>query len=275
MLLSANIKLSNAERFSAAGYDAIDMCLCSIIAKGGRHDPFLDGDDWLQKVDAEKARIEGLGLSIVSCHLPFRYDYRKLEDPENLEAHQMSCRALIAAERMGAKWAVMHVDKKSVDKEDSIKNTVEYVKRLYADSGVKEITITLENSSHRELEVPLRAYDILKEEGYRVGFCLDVGHANCNRYQEYKDVPDAVQILGDRITMLHIHDNEGDVDMHTAPFCGTLPWEETMRALKEVGYQGVFNYEIAWNKIPEPMTASFDRFTVDTARYLIGIFEEA
>ncbi len=274
MLLSATIKLHRAEHFAAVGYNAIDMDLCSVIAKGEQHDPFLDGEDWLQTVDAEKARLEGLGLTINSCHLPFRYNYLDLDDPENLEAHKMSCRALIAAERMGAKWAVVHVDKKSADMEEAIVNTVAYVKRLYADTGVKEITITVENSSHRELAVPLRAYDILKEEGYRVGFCLDVGHANCNRYHEYENVPHAVRILGERITMLHLHDNEGDVDMHTAPFCGTLPWEETMRALKEVGYQGVFNYEINWSKIPAPMTASFDQFVVDTARYLIGIFDK-
>lgn len=277
MLLSATIKLKRAERFAAAGYDAIDVDFCSVIPKKEGHDPFLDGDDWIERVDAEKERLNHLGLSVNSCHLPFRYNYLQLEEPENLEAHKMSCRALIAAERMGAKWAVMHVDKSSKDPDVAIENTVAYVKKLYEDSGVKEITVTVENSSHREIRVPLEAYDRLKAEGYRVGFCLDMGHCNTNpdRYGECKSVPDAIRMLGNRISVLHIHDNEADFDMHTAPFCGTLPWEESMRALKEVGYQGVFNYEISWNKIPEPLTASFDRFVVDTARYLIGVFEEA
>ncbi len=277
MLLSATLNLKRAERFAALGYDAIDVDFCSTILEGERHDPILDGDDWMKRIDAEKARLEGLGLTVNSCHLPFRYDYLDLENPENLAKHKMSCRALLAAERMGAKWAVMHVDKRSKDPDTAIENTVTYVKRLYADTGVKEITITVENSSHRELRVPMESYDRLKAEGYRVGFCLDVGHCHTNpgRYGECESVPHAIRILGDRIKMLHLHDNEGDFDMHTAPFCGTLPWEETMRALKEVGYQGVFNYEIAWSKIPDPLTASFDRFVLDSARYLIGIFENA
>ncbi len=274
MLLSATVRLAKAEYFKKLGYDAIDVDLCGVVVEGERHDPLLDGEDWLARVDAEKAKLEALGMIANSCHLPFRYDYNRLDLPENEEKHLLTCRALIAAERMGIKWAIMHVDKKSPDMEDAIVNTVAYVKRLYAETGVKEITVTLENSSHRELAVPLRAHDILKEEGYRVAFCLDVGHANCNRYHEYENVPHAVRILGDRIKMLHLHDNEGDVDMHTAPFCGTLPWADTMRALKEVGYQGVFNYEVSWSKIPDPLRPAFDKYLVDTAKYLMNIFEE-
>ena len=211
MLLSGTFKLGKAEYFAKLGFEVIDIDFCSTVLEGEKHDPLLDGEDWIARIDAEKAKLDELGLIVNSCHLPFKLDYTRLDLAENAAKHELACRSLIAAERMGAKWAIMHVDKKSTDMEEAIVNTVDYVKRLYADTGVKEITVTIENSSHRELAVPIRSYDILKEQGYRVGFCLDVGHCHTNpdRYGECESVPHAIRILGDRIKMLHLHDNEG------------------------------------------------------------------
>ncbi len=42
-----------------------------------------------------------------------------------------------------------------------------------------------------------------------------------------------------------------DVDLHAVPFAGTIPWEETMIALKEIGYTGDFNMEIDFERVPK------------------------
>lgn len=78
------------------------------------------------------------------------------------------------------------------------------------------------------------------------GFCYDVGHANllgCNIYEDLKT-------LGKRVTVLHIHENDGLVDRHCIPYtykaagnkCVT-DWEGFLKGLKEIGYEGPLNFE--------------------------------
>ena len=77
------------------------------------------------------------------------------------------------------------------------------------------------------------------------GFCYDVGHANllsCNLYEDIKT-------LGHRLTVLHIHENDGRLDSHCIPYTykngkiGTTDWEGFLKGLKEIGYEGPLNFE--------------------------------
>lgn len=71
------------------------------------------------------------------------------------------------------------------------------------------------------------------------GFCLDVGHALLTR----KDIYGAVTELGDRLAVLHIHDNDGVSDQHMAPYMGKMDWERFLRALGDIGYGGCISFE--------------------------------
>ncbi len=63
--------------------------------------------------------------------------------------------------------------------------------------------------------------------------CLDLGHANTS------EGPVAfVRALGPHIISLHCHDNLGTNDEHLAIGDGTVPWQETGRALREIGFCG-------------------------------------
>ena len=61
-----------------------------------------------------------------------------------------------------------------------------------------------------------------------------------------------IRAAAGRLRALHIDDNEGRTDQHLAPFAsGTVPWAETMAALREIGYDGLFNLELPGeNKCP-------------------------
>jgi sugar phosphate isomerase/epimerase len=52
-----------------------------------------------------------------------------------------------------------------------------------------------------------------------------------------------VRSLGSRLKALHIHDNGGIYDDHTAPGFGNVKFNEFCTALKEIGYDGDFVYE--------------------------------
>ena len=80
--------------------------------------------------------------------------------------------------------------------------------------------------------------------------------------------------MGSRIKMLHIHDNFRNDDTHVVPFGGNIPWEQVMCALKDVGYSGAFNYEIAMQWLPEVLKAPFLEYCIIVAKHLMQIFNE-
>ena len=77
--------------------------------------------------------------------------------------------------------------------------------------------------------------------------CMDTGHINEIVYMGTPDVPETIRILGKDITVLHLHDNEGRNDTHSIPLSyarSGVNWVETFKALDEIGYNGVYNYEL-------------------------------
>ena len=54
-----------------------------------------------------------------------------------------------------------------------------------------------------------------------------------------------VRKMGSEIKVLHVHDNTGDRDFHMWPTKGIIDWPGFMKALKEIGFQGVFSLETA------------------------------
>ena len=83
-----------------------------------------------------------------------------------------------------------------------------------------------------------------------LGICLDTGHLN----QVQGDQAEFIRCAGDNLKALHIADNLGVNDDHMLPYSkGTVEWEVVVDALKEINYQGLFNFEVPGEKRPEPI----------------------
>jgi sugar phosphate isomerase/epimerase len=82
-----------------------------------------------------------------------------------------------------------------------------------------------------------------------LGFCFDTGHANLVGL----DFERFLTTLGHRLKVLHIHDNDGDSDLHQIPFTFTktrentasTDWEGFLRGLQKIGYDKVLSFETA------------------------------
>ena len=86
-------------------------------------------------------------------------------------------------------------------------------------------------------------------EDDEVGVCLDTGHAN----MEGVECAGFVRSAGQRLAALHVHDSVGEWD-HILPYGrGTVDWGAFMKALREVGYEGLFNWEIPGETIGCPL----------------------
>lgn len=74
-----------------------------------------------------------------------------------------------------------------------------------------------------------------------LGICLDTGHLNLT----VRDQANFIHKAGKHLKALHIADNDGSCDQHIMPYgMGHVNWTEVVQALKEIGYDGLFNLEI-------------------------------
>ena len=76
--------------------------------------------------------------------------------------------------------------------------------------------------------------------------CVDTGHTHEAESFWVPPPQDMIRILGSDITLLHLHDNSGHWDDHLLPGMGNIKWGEVFGALDEVGYSGVYNFELSY-----------------------------
>ncbi len=77
-----------------------------------------------------------------------------------------------------------------------------------------------------------------------VGLCLDTGHANLSG----QDIPAMIRAFRGNLFTLHLNDNygkgeQGKEDLHLFPGEGNISWQPVLRALGEISYRGVWNFE--------------------------------
>ena len=153
---------------------------------------------------------------------------------------------------IGIKNMVLHCDNLvglPMDRREKIERNIEKLKILADYIKDSDVTICLENlRPHSELDLELvdrSADDLLyiidRVGSPRLGICLDTGHLNLTD----KNQREFILKAGDKLKALHIADNEGVTDQHMMPFGrGNVDFCEVVVALREVGYDGIFNLEI-------------------------------
>ena len=66
------------------------------------------------------------------------------------------------------------------------------------------------------------------------------------------DIADAVKTFGNKLKIMHVHDNSGRGDEHKHPYYGILDWKKYAAALRDIGFDGVFSLEtLPSTKLPD------------------------
>jgi len=98
-------------------------------------------------------------------------------------------------------------------------------------------TICLENGGSIDEMLQL----VNSVSGSELGLCLDTGHLN----MAGGDCADFVRRAGQKLKSLHVTDSIGKRDDHILPHsAGNINWEDFVDALREIGYEGLFNFEV-------------------------------
>lgn len=118
-------------------------------------------------------------------------------------------------------------------------------------------------SMHRHPEEFCRFLDELDSEWFTV--CLDFGHAVCSD----ASIPDMIRTLGkERLYMLHVHDNDLKADHHTVPYLGNIDFDACIKALQDIGFDSVLDFEVNIVRFPKELIRPAARFICETGMNL-------
>lgn len=244
------------------------------------------GDTWEQQVRSLNNASEKYGLPIEQSHAPFNR-YSKL--PLDVYKAKLDI-AFEAAIRMHNKQIVVHGDDYRVpvgggyDADKALAEMYE-LWAPYVDKASKHgLAVAFETvfEDNRSKDAPPDRFTSRLEE--LVGLidrfdnpyavcCWDTGHARLAFKRE--GMPDAMRVLGDRITCTHVHDNYYNRDLHLIPFYGDIDWRAQMASFKEIGYKGNLTFEFVYGKLPDSMVENFLRTAAQSGRLLLDMFDKA
>lgn len=236
-----------------AGFDSVDYSLIRNYKDAMWQ---LSDDELRQEMEAVKAKADKYGLMIGQTHSPFQGDW--IHCPETKEARwNAQVQAIKATAYLGSPYTVIHPLKPQGRITD--KGYYEYAKELnmeyyrflepylreYNVKGAIEnlftndsILVRTAKTSCSTAEALIDYIDTLASEQFVA--CLDVGHAVlCG-----EDPVQMIYKLGRKyLHVTHVHDNDYLNDDHYMPGIGKIDWYAIGRALNDIGYQGLFNFE--------------------------------
>lgn len=104
--------------------------------------------------------------------------------------------------------------------------------------------------------------------------CLDIGHAMVTGHNPESFIR---TLGGERLTALHVHDNNGLRDMHTLPYLGGMAnWDGITKALADIDYKGDFNFEAGnfLKPLPKELYPCGAKMIAETGKYLVNKINE-
>ena len=224
------------------------------------------------------------GLKICSTHLP--YDYPKPDDANGWEAYRRAVKTGIEASTlMGAECAAIHPyapmnpDWRTYRLYAERKKAKEFLAPFCEYAHKLKLPLAIENMRGAGQFAPqyIRRFGTEAEDIAALaddldeGVCWDSGHGNISLQEQY----DAITYMGSRLRLVHLNDNHGQDDIHSAPFTGTVNWQGAARALKEINYTGPMYFELSCGKVPEKLRPALAAYIFESAKYFEALTETA
>ena len=233
------------EYYAKAGFDAWDFSMFSMCKYDWENDVLLKNDHPLAGTDylkfARNLRQVGLDNGIIcnQSHAPFPTRCAQIRSYYK--------RAIECTAEAGGKICIIHPDNNK-----SAEENAEIYLELLPFAKEHDIKIATENMFNWDNEKDMAVFaacatpesfnahlDAVNDEYFTA--CLDIGHAEMDAIET--NAPLMIRALGDRLSALHIHDNDKRHDSHQIPFSMNINFDEVVAALKDINYKGYFTLE--------------------------------
>jgi D-psicose/D-tagatose/L-ribulose 3-epimerase len=231
------------EKLKKMGYDGVEVPIFD-----------LDREKWR----LWSRRLDDLGLErtantvIAPEHNPLSADKAvRAAAYEHMEAVVDCCATVGSAILCGPHQVALGVFTGRGATDDEWKRSVEHLRRVAEYAATAGVVLAEEVVNRFEL-YHLNTLD----QGIRL--VDEVGHPNCrlhldtfHAHIEEKNTADAIRRAGDRIAHVHVSENDRGV-----PGSGSVAWDGTFDALREIGYDGWLTVEAFGNFLPNLAAAT-------------------
>jgi D-psicose/D-tagatose/L-ribulose 3-epimerase len=231
------------EKLKKMGYDGVEVPIFD-----------LDREKW----KLWSRRLDDLGLErtantvIAPEHNPLSADKAvRAAAYEHMEAVVDCCATVGSAILCGPHQVALGVFTGRGATDDEWKRSVEHLRRVAEYAATAGVVLAEEVVNRFEL-YHLNTLD----QGIRL--VDEVGHPNCrlhldtfHAHIEEKNTADAIRRAGDRIAHVHVSENDRGV-----PGSGSVAWDGTFDALREIGYDGWLTVEAFGNFLPNLAAAT-------------------
>ncbi len=271
-----------------AGFDCFDLSLFDMLDDSN---PF-NGPDYIKKAQELRKIADACGIPCNQSHAPFPSSYPN-DTPEGMEANrklpEKLRRALEVAAIVGAKNIVVH-PRQHLHWTDHAAELMEencaFYESLLPYCRSYGIHVAVENmwqqnrygktivDSTCSRPDEFASYMEMLDPEWFVA-CLDIGHCTLTDHSP----ADMIRALGHRhLHALHVHDNDGVVDLHTVPFqpnAAKVNWSAVTDALAEINYDGDLTLEVDsfLFRLPRELLPASLKYMAETARYLANEVE--
>ena len=232
-----------------------------------------------------KNAAKKIGICIHQMHMPYpNFVPTAVPEVNEFLLKEMAPKSMELCEFLECRYIVVHglkMMKYLGSEELEWEETKKFLNTILPIAKEKGIVVCIENlydsNGSHIVEGPCcnakkaveRIDEINEEYGCEVlGFCFDTGHANLVGI----DMESFIVTLGNRLKVLHIHDNDGVSDLHQLPFVFTktrenkpsTDWDGFVAGLRRINYQGTLNFETA------PVLKSFPDDLKEDALHMIS-----
>lgn len=182
------------------------------------------------------------GIMLWSCHLPFQaVDLASSNAPWRVCSLEYVCEIIRQCSEIGIRKFVAHAgmeEEITEDKsarievaKDSLYKLAEFAAQYDSVICVEDLPRNTVGNSTAEILDLISVNDKLR-------VCCDTNHLLT------EDVIAFIKRVGDKIVTLHVSDYDLTTERHWLPGEGKIDWNKLIAALVEIGYEGVWMYEI-------------------------------
>ena len=257
------------EFFKETGFETAAIGTKALVPASGQWQPVVE--------QALKDAAE-VGMPFSDCHLPY-FNIKVNTDPVYAEECKQSMfTAIDIAKTLGARTAVLHpncatVTERAYDKAQAYDAAMAHLAPFAEYAAKLGVPVLVENTrlvpgirqSTRYCQGPEELCELA--DALDFGICWDFGHANLAGLKQSQ----ALAYVGTRLKAVHVHDNNGTDDDHTAPFMGSVDWADAMHGLALAQFDGPLNYEVKAGQVPAGLRKDFAKYLVAAADQLMEL----
>ena len=254
--------------FKNAGFDGIDFGF----------DDFLQKEDWEDEIYKVKEAMDKMGMVCSQVHLPYYNIFESSEVYIDEKECEMK-RAFKAMSILGTKWGAYHpmsstnfdYDPKRAmhDNREKLKNYLEEASKYNVGIAVENLPVFPDcpqyNFFTSNYEDHIELVDSLDSD--LIGVCWDFGHANLMKYDKAK----VLDAMGERVKIVHMHNNTEMCDLHIAPCIGTVKWEDMIPILAKNKFSGALSLEVNLNLVIPQMKEAYVEFCSKAADEMLKL----